>query len=63
LKTITVEVHGGLVADVRDIPEGVRVRVLDYDNEGIDEAHPSAKKIEGTWHLWEFGRHEENWGP
>jgi len=56
LKTITVEVHGGLVADVRDIPEGVRVRVLDYDSDGLDESHPSAKKIDGTWAfvgIWE----------
>ena len=56
MKTITVEVHGGLVADVRDIPEGVRVRVLDYDSDGLDESHPSAKKIDGTWAfvgIWE----------
>ncbi len=56
MKTITVEVSGGLVSKVRDIPEGIRVKVIDYDSEGIDESHPCAKKIKGDWAfvgIWE----------
>lgn len=55
-KTITVEVLGGLVSDVRNIPEGIRVKVIDYDTEGIDESHPCAKKIGDDWAfvgIWE----------
>jgi len=48
-KTIEVIISGGLVQDVRGIPEGIEVKVIDYDTEGIDEAHPCAKKINGTW--------------
>ena len=35
LKTITVTLQGGLVADVDGIPPGYRVRVLDMDVEGM----------------------------
>ena len=56
MKEIKVIVSGGLVQDVQGIPEGIRVKVLDYDNEGIDESHPMAKKIKGEWAfvgIWE----------
>ena len=56
MKTITVIVSGGLVQDVKDIPDGVRVKVVDYDSDGIDESHPCAKKIGDDWAfvgIWE----------
>ncbi len=56
MKTITVIVSSGLVQDVKGIPEGFRVKVLDYDNEGLDESHPCAKNVNGTWAfvgIWE----------
>ena len=55
-KTITVIVSGGLVQDVQGIPEGIQVKVIDYDSEGIDESHPCAKKINNDWcfvGIWE----------
>jgi hypothetical protein len=33
MHTITVEVRGGLVVDVTNIPPGTEVRVIDYDND------------------------------
>lgn len=56
MKTITVEVSGGLVQDVRGIPKGIRAKVLDYDSDGLDESHPCVKKINGDWAfvgIWE----------
>ena len=56
MKEIIITVYGGLVQDVSGIPEGYRVKVLDYDNEGIDEEHPCAQKINGEWAfvgIWE----------
>ncbi len=49
IKEIKVIVSGGLVQDIQDIPEGIRVKVLDYDSDGIDESHPCTKKIDGEW--------------
>ena len=48
-KEIMIIVSGGLVQDVQGIPEGIRVKVLDYDNDGIDKSHPCAKKINDEW--------------
>ena len=56
IKEIKIIVSGGLVQDIQGIPEGIRVKVLDYDNDGIDEEHPCAKKINGEWAfvgIWE----------
>ncbi len=56
IKEIKVIVFGGLVQDIQGKPEGIRVKVLDYDNEGIDEEHPCAKEINGEWifvGIWE----------
>lgn len=56
MRTITVIVEGGLVQDIQGIPKGIRVKVLDYDSDGIDESHPCAKKINGDWAfvgIWE----------
>lgn len=36
--TITVRVDGGMVTEVEGVPEGVTVRVVDYDVDGVDEA-------------------------
>lgn len=54
LRTITVTMQGGLIADVDGIPPGVRVRVLELDVEGMDEEDlvtlPDGKQaIENIW--------------
>jgi len=36
MKTIRVGVHGGVVQWVEGIPEGVEVKVFDYDTYGVD---------------------------
>ena len=53
-KTITVTMQGGLVAGVAGIPPGLRVRVLELDAEGMDEADlvtlpNGAQAIENIW--------------
>ena len=53
-KTITVTMQGGLVAGVAGIPPGLRVRVLDLDAEGMDEADlvtlpNGTQAIENSW--------------
>lgn len=56
MKEITVIVSGGLVQDVKGIPKSIRVKVLDYDSDGLDESHPCVKKINGDWAfvgIWE----------
>lgn len=37
MKTIRVGVYGGLVQWVQDVPEGIEVRVFDYDTDGVDD--------------------------
>lgn len=45
--TITVIVEGGVIRDIEDIPDGVRVIVRDYDMDGMDEEY--IEKGEGFW--------------
>ena len=45
-KPIVIQVEGGLVQAVMNVPEGVVVQVVDFDVEGVDEDRLS--KWEGT---------------
>ena len=36
-QTIWVTMEGGIIQSVDGIPEGIRVRVMDFDVEGVDE--------------------------
>ena len=54
LKTITVTMQGGLVSGVAGIPPGLRIRILDLDAEGMDEADlvtvpNGTQAIENIW--------------
>lgn len=36
-KEIIIHVRGGMVQDIIDIPKGTKVKVIDWDVEGIEE--------------------------
>lgn len=42
---ITITVEGGLIQNIDDIPEGITVRVMDFDTEGISptDEYPRVK--------------------
>lgn len=60
--TVTIELEGGLIQDVIGLPEGIRIRVEDYDIEGSDpDEEPAIEKVERSgrfafvsyWSNWE----------
>lgn len=44
--TIRVEMEGGLISDVKNIPDGTEIVVYDYDVEGQDPKHPNMGRDE-----------------
>jgi hypothetical protein len=37
MNTIKITVEGGVIQDITDIPEGVKIIVADFDTEGVPE--------------------------
>src|SRR5262245_18079790 len=54
-RRIIVEVQGGLVQEVRDVPIGVIVEVRDYDTDGIEEEMIEHREGEDDFVLSEWG--------
>jgi hypothetical protein len=55
LNTIHVYVRGGVIQDIDNIPEGVTVKVFDYDIDGADDDRLSKDENGKDCHLgiWE----------
>jgi len=47
-RTIHVVVAGGVVQEVRDIPSGIEVKVVDYDIEAVDEFDLQISPLDGA---------------
>jgi hypothetical protein len=45
---IHVVVAGGLVQEIRDIPPGIEVKVVDYDIEAVDDLDPQISPLDGA---------------
>ena len=57
IREVIVIVEGGVVQDV-DVPEGVTVRIRDYDVDHLDDSDPSIHideygdyYVEGVWRI------------
>lgn len=46
--TIHVVVAGGLVQEIRDIPQGIEVKVVDYDIEAVDDFDLQISPLDGA---------------
>lgn len=46
LKTIFIEVEGGLVTDVHGIPDGYQYEIVDHDTQDEDEEQELKEKLE-----------------
>jgi len=44
MKTINITVEGGVIQDIWDIPEGVEIRIVDYDcEEEVSKDFPNVR--------------------
>jgi hypothetical protein len=48
IKPITVTVRGGIVQDIENIPENVRIKVIDWDNDELDGNDDPVPSV-GIW--------------
>lgn len=37
MKSMKIFVQGGLIQDIQDIPDGLKIDIYDYDIDGLDE--------------------------
>jgi hypothetical protein len=65
VQTITITLRGGVIQDITGIPDNVRIRVLDFDIDGVDEDKlirlpDNIKALEEIWTKSNSIVHQEN---